>query len=63
MIAASNSVPDDKDALKAALIEARARLSGAEAMIAHLHCQDEARDVRPALRAQPAAHRSDVTAA
>ena len=36
MIAASNHVPDDKDALKAALIEARARLSGAEAMIAHL---------------------------
>src|SRR6267154_3001544 len=36
MIAASNPLPDDKDALKAALIEARARLSGAEAMIAHL---------------------------
>src|SRR5215468_4225044 len=36
MIAASNHVPDDKDALKAALIEARAKLSGAEAMIAHL---------------------------
>jgi transposase len=36
MAAASNSLPDDKDALKAALIETRARLSGAEAMIAHL---------------------------
>ncbi len=36
MIAASNPLPDDKDALKAALIEARAKLSGAEAMIAHL---------------------------
>ena len=36
MIAASNHVPDDKDALKAALIETRAKLSGAEAMIAHL---------------------------
>jgi transposase len=36
MIAASNHVPDDKDALKSALIEARAKLSGAEAMIAHL---------------------------
>src|SRR5882672_10693602 len=36
MIAASNPLPDDKDALKAALIEARAKLSGAEAMISHL---------------------------
>src|ERR1700732_2026970 len=36
MIAASNHVPDDKDALKAVLIETRAKLSGAEAMIAHL---------------------------
>jgi len=36
MIPASNHVPDDKDALKAALIDARAKLSGAEAMIAHL---------------------------
>src|SRR5712671_757018 len=36
MIAASNDLPDDKDVLKAALLEARARLSGAEAMIAHL---------------------------
>ena len=36
MIAASNHLPDDKDALKAALLEARAKLSGAEAMIAHL---------------------------
>jgi len=36
MIAASNDVPDDKDVLKAALLEARAKLSGAEAMIAHL---------------------------
>src|SRR5258707_11588928 len=36
MIEASNPLPDDKDALKAALIEARAKLSGAEAMIAHL---------------------------
>src|SRR5260221_13403423 len=36
MIAASNPLPDDKDALKAALIEARAKLSGAEALIEHL---------------------------
>jgi transposase len=31
-----DEVPDDKDALKVALIEARARLSGAEAIIEHL---------------------------
>jgi transposase len=36
MTAASNPLPDDKDALKAALIETRAKLSGAEAMIEHL---------------------------
>src|SRR5215467_14218792 len=36
MTAASDLLPDDKDALKAALIEARAKLSGAEAMIEHL---------------------------
>jgi len=36
MIATPDHVPDDKDALKAALIEARAKLSGAEALIAHL---------------------------
>ena len=36
MTAASNHLPDDKDALKAALIEARAKLSGAEALIEHL---------------------------
>lgn len=36
MAAASNHVPDDKDALKAALIETRAKLCGAEAMIEHL---------------------------
>ena len=36
VIAASNHLPDDKDALKAALIEARAKLSGAEALIEHL---------------------------
>jgi len=29
-------LPDDKDALKAALIETRAKLSGAEALIEHL---------------------------
>jgi transposase len=33
---AADPLPDDKDALKAALIEARAKLSGAEAMIEHL---------------------------
>lgn len=32
----TDPLPDDKDALKAALIEARAKLSGAEAMIEHL---------------------------
>jgi transposase len=36
MAAASDLLPDDKDALKAALIEARAKLSGAVAMIEHL---------------------------
>jgi transposase len=38
MIEASNPnhLPDDKDALKAALIEAHAKLSGAEALIEHL---------------------------
>jgi hypothetical protein len=35
MIAASDLLPDDKNALKAALIEVRAKLSGAEAMIEH----------------------------
>jgi len=34
--AAADPLPDDKDALKAALIEARAKLSGAEALIEHL---------------------------
>jgi transposase len=33
---ASNQLPDDVDALKAALIEARAQLSGAQAIIEHL---------------------------
>jgi transposase len=33
---AAPDLPDDKDALKAALIETRAKLSGAEAMIEHL---------------------------
>jgi len=33
---AASDLPDDKDALKAALIEARAKLSGAQAMIEHL---------------------------
>src|SRR5271165_6051429 len=32
----TDPLPDDKDALKAALIEARAQLSGAAAMIEHL---------------------------
>src|SRR3954471_24468 len=36
MATAADPLPDDTDALKAALIEARARLSGAEAMIEHL---------------------------
>jgi transposase len=36
MAAASDLLADDKDALKAALIETRAKLSGAEAMIEHL---------------------------
>jgi len=59
MAAAPDLLPDDKDALKAALIETRAKLSGAEAMIEHLQlviAKNEARDVRPSLRAQPAAH-------
>jgi hypothetical protein len=37
MIAACDRLADATDALKAALIEARAKLSGGEAMIAHLH--------------------------
>lgn len=36
MASTTDPLPDDTDALKAALIEARARLSGAEAMIEHL---------------------------
>src|SRR5690349_4505197 len=36
MAAASDLLADDKDALKAALIETRAKLSAAEAMIEHL---------------------------
>jgi transposase len=36
MTTAADPLPDDKDALKAALTEARARLAGAEAMIEHL---------------------------
>ena len=36
MTAAPDQLPEDVDGLKAALIEARARLSGAEAMIQHL---------------------------
>jgi transposase len=36
VIETPDHLPDDKDALKAALIEARAKLSGAEAMIEHL---------------------------
>ena len=36
MVAPANPLPDDKDALKAALIETRARLSGAEALIEQL---------------------------
>jgi transposase len=36
MATAADPLPDDTDALKAALIEARAKLSGAEAMIGHL---------------------------
>src|SRR3954447_7371419 len=36
VVTTDDPLPDDKDALKAALIEARAKLSGAEAMIEHL---------------------------
>jgi hypothetical protein len=36
MAAASDQLPDDVDTLKAALIEARAKLSGAQALIEHL---------------------------
>ncbi len=36
MTTTADHVPDDQNALKAALIEARAKLSGAEALIAHL---------------------------
>src|SRR6516164_5009734 len=36
MATTSDPLPDDTDALKAALIEARAKLSGAEALIEHL---------------------------
>ena len=36
MATTPDPLPDDKDALKAALIEARAKLSGAEALIEHL---------------------------
>src|SRR5271170_8371357 len=36
MAGAADHLPDDTDALKAALIETRAKLSGAEALIEHL---------------------------
>jgi transposase len=36
MVSTTDPLPDDTDALKAALIEVRAKLSGAEAMIEHL---------------------------
>jgi transposase len=36
VVTASDQLPEDVDALKAALIEARAKLSGAEALIEHL---------------------------
>ena len=36
MAAASDQLPDDVDTLRAALIEARAKLSGAQALIEHL---------------------------
>jgi hypothetical protein len=36
MATAPNQLPDDVEALKAALVEARAKLSGAEAVIEHL---------------------------
>ena len=36
MAGAPDHLPDDKDALKAALIETRAKLAGAEALIEHL---------------------------
>ena len=36
MATATDRLPDNVDALKAALIETRAKLSGAEAMIVHL---------------------------
>src|SRR5438093_2100413 len=36
MTAAPDSLPNDVEALKAALIETRAKLSGAEALIEHL---------------------------
>ncbi len=61
-----DQLPDDDDALKAALIETRAKLSGArgaDRAPAIGDRQDEARDVRPALRAQPAPARSAGTAA
>ena len=35
-MSASDSLPDDVETLKAALMEARAKLSGAEALIEHL---------------------------
>ena len=53
----ADHLPDDTDALKAALIEARAKLvrrRGADRAPSIGDRQDEARDVRPALRAQPA---------
>jgi transposase len=36
MAGAADHLPDDRDALKAALIETRAKLMGAEALIEHL---------------------------
>jgi len=52
---ASDPLPDDTDALKAALIETRAKLSGAEALIEHL--QLLVRDQRAVLRSLRAGNR------
>ena len=62
----ADHLPDDTTALKAALIETRAKLvgrRGADRASATGDRQDEARDVRSALRAQPAADRSAGAAA
>src|SRR6516162_1238588 len=66
MAGAADHLPDDTDALKTALIEARAKLSGARALIEHLQlviAKMQREKFGPRSEPQPAAHRSTGIAA